>query len=92
MGEMSTLTRTQVVSTYRYLLRSIGIAFQGDTTTLIAARREARRRFEEGRKWTVEATEAIEGIEEARNVAKFLRQNLAQGIKEEEGDVYSILL
>jgi hypothetical protein len=87
--DMSQITKAEVVSVYRYVLRSIGIAFRGDTTTLNAARKEARRRFEEGRQWTANETKSIEGIEEARNVSKFLRQNLVQGIKEGENDCYS---
>ena len=86
---MSNITKTQVISVYRHLLRSINVAFQGDVVTLNAARREAHRRFEEGKNWT-EEVKAAEGIEEARNVSKFLRQNLVQGIKEEESDVYSL--
>ena len=41
----------------------MGLPFHGDTTTLSAARREARQRFKEGRK--LAAAEAVEGIEEA---------------------------
>lgn len=86
---MAQVARTEAVSVYRYLLRSIGIAFHGDATTLSAARREARRTFEEGRK--LATAEAVEGIEEARSVGKFLRQNLVQGVKEETDEVYSML-
>jgi complex III assembly factor LYRM7 len=84
------LTRTEVIQTYRYLLRSMGIAFQGDTVTLQAARKEARNRFEANRNLTVDAPEALEAISEARNVGKFLRENLVQGVKDESSDTYSI--
>lgn len=82
------VTRTEVLSSYRYLLRSIAIAFQGDIVTLSAAKKEARNRFEVGRKLNVDAPEALEGITEARNVGKFLRQNLVQGIKDEKKEIY----
>src|SRR5271165_7183410 len=49
------VTRTEVLSSYRYLLRSLAIAFQGDNVTLIAAKKEARNRFETGRKLNVDA-------------------------------------
>jgi hypothetical protein len=86
----SVLTRAEVIQTYRYLLRSVGIAFQGDTTTLQAARKQVRSRFEEKRNLSVETPEALEAITEARNVAKFLRENLVQGVKDESTDTYSI--
>jgi hypothetical protein len=82
------VARTEVLSSYRYLLRSITIAFQGDNVTLSAAKKEARNRFEIGRKLNADAPEALEGIMEARNVGKFLRQNLVQGIKDEKEEIY----
>jgi len=83
------LTKTDVIQTYRYLLRSMSIAFQGDTVTLQAARKEARTRFEGKRNLNVDTAEAADAIAEARNVAKFLRENLVQGIKDEKTDTYS---
>ena len=58
--------------------------------TLQAARKEARSRFEANRNLTVDAPEALEAISEARNVGKFLRENLVQGVKDESSDTYSI--
>ena len=84
--------RTEVLSAYRYLLRSMTIAFQGDNTTLSAARKEARNRFEVGRKLAADTPQAQEGVTEARNVGKFLRQNLVQGIKRSKEDIYRIIL
>ena len=84
------LTKTEVIQTYRYLLRSMQIAFQGDTTTLRAAKKEARNRFDEKRNLNVDSPEALEAITEARNVGKFLRENLVQGIKDESTDAYSM--
>src|SRR5437762_14130670 len=84
------VSRTEVLSAYRYLLRSITVAFQGDITTLSAAKKEARSRFEIRRKLAAESPEALEGVAEARNVGKFLRQNLVQGVKDEKEEMYRI--
>lgn len=86
------VTRTEVLSAYRYVLRSMTIAFQGDINTLSAAKKEARRRFEIGRKFVPESPEALEAVTEARNVGKFLRQNIVQGVKNEKEDVYRMNL
>jgi len=86
---MAQVTRADILHVYRYLLRSIRIAFHGDSVVLNAARKEARRRFDEGRNLTAGTDQAVEGIEEARNVSKFLRRNLVQGIKEDKDDYYS---
>jgi hypothetical protein len=85
-----TLTRADVLQTYRYLLRSMAIAFQGDTVTLLAARKEARSRFEGKRNLNVDTTEAADAIAEARSVAKFLRENLVQGIRDGESETFSM--
>lgn len=82
------VTRKEVLSAYRYLLRSITIAFQGDVNTLSAAKKEARSRFGIGKKLSAESPQAWEGLTEARNVSRFLRQNLVQGVKDEKKDVY----
>ena len=85
-----TLTRADVIQTYRYLLRSMAIAFQCDTVTLLAARKEARSRFEGKRNLNVDTTEAADAIAEARSVAKFLRENLVQGVKDGESETFSM--
>jgi hypothetical protein len=83
------LTRADVRSAYRYLLRSIGIAFQEDRVTLSAARAEARRRFHEANEtMDIGSPEAWEGFKEARDTGKFLRENLVQGIKDQETGAY----
>jgi hypothetical protein len=86
------VNRTEVLSAYRYLLRSIAIAFQGDHVRLSAARKEARKRFEMGKILDPDSAEALDGVTEARNVGKFLRHNLVQGIKDENSDVYRTYL
>ena len=82
------VARKEVLSAYRYLLRSMAIAFHGDTVVHTAARREARNRFNLARKFEPESEEAQKGLAEARSVGKFLRENLVQGIKDEESDSY----
>jgi hypothetical protein len=86
------VTRSEVLSSYRYLLRSISIAFRGDNATLLAAKNEARKRFNLGRDMAAESSEAVEAVNEARSVGKFLRQNIVQGIKDEESEIYSMSL
>jgi hypothetical protein len=76
------------LSAYRYLLRSIRIAFKEDHVMLLAARKEARRRFNEGRITNINSPDLVEQIEEATNVGKFLRQNLVQGVKTDKDDRY----
>jgi hypothetical protein len=79
------VTRADVRSAYRYLLRSMAIAFQEDHATLNAARIEARRRFNDGNKsLNADSAEALQAVKEARDAGKFLRKNLVQGVKDEE--------
>jgi hypothetical protein len=70
----------------------MAIAFNEDSSTLSAARKEARKRFEVGRKFEANAAEAQAGIDEARQVGKFLRENLVQGVKDEKSEVYRMEL
>ena len=86
------VTRTEVLSAYRHLLRSVTVAFQGDVTILSAAKKEARARFEIGRKLAAESPEALERVAAARSVAKFLRQNLVQGVKDGNEEIYRMSL
>lgn len=86
------VTRAEVLSAYRYLLRSISLAFQGDTIVMTAAKKEARNRFDAGQKEvSPESPGAFAGIQEARDVGKFLRRNLVQGVKDGKEDTYSTL-
>jgi hypothetical protein len=82
------VTKGQARLAYRYLLRSIAIAFQDDNVTLTAASKEARRRFELGKELDPQSNEAIDGVKEATDVAKFLRQNLVQGQQIPNSDVF----
>jgi hypothetical protein len=84
-----TVTRAEVRSAYRYLLRSIAVAFREDDSTLDAARNEARRRFNEGNKsLNADSAEALQAVKEARDAGKFLRENLVQGVKDEKNGNY----
>ena len=83
------VTRTEVLSAYRYLLRSIAIAFPGDHELLTAARTEARTRFDKARNLAADSNDAIEGVKHCRDVGLFLRRNVVQGVKDEDSDRYS---
>ncbi|KAF2262457.1 mitochondrial zinc maintenance protein 1, mitochondrial [Lojkania enalia] len=67
------------LAAYRHVLRSTRIAFQGDFNTLIAARYQARKNFEENRELPTGSEELSKQIIHAEEVAKFLRENLVQG-------------
>jgi hypothetical protein len=83
------VTRAEVRSAYRYLLRSITLAFREDHITLSAAKTEARRRFNEGSQTLkLESAEAEQAVQEVRDTAKFMRVNLVQGVKDEETGRY----
>jgi hypothetical protein len=69
----------------------MAVAFHGDNKVYTAARKEARHRFDLGRAYKSESEEAQQGVAEARNVGKFLRENLVQGIKDETKDSYRII-
>ena len=87
------VTRADIRSAYRYLLRSISIAFREDHVTLAAAKIEAHRRFSEGEKTlNADPAAASQAIKEARDIGKFLRENLVQGIKDERTGNYRINL
>lgn len=91
------MSREMALQTYRHLLRSTRIAFQGigstyvaaaraeshiypgDMGTLLAARHEARKNFENGRNLAVGSEEMSKQITHAEEVAKFLKENVVQG-------------
>ncbi|KAL7780055.1 hypothetical protein CFE70_010076 [Pyrenophora teres f. teres 0-1] len=90
---------------YRNLLRSARIAFQGkpqhlvhvshmltlvgDMNTLFAARTETRKHFEENRNLRVGSEELESALVHAKEVAKFLRENVVQGQAADE-DKYKL--
>jgi complex III assembly factor LYRM7 len=62
-------------------LRSAVVAdiCKGDLNTLVAARHEARKNFENNRGLAPESEEYSKQITHAEDVAKFLRENVVQG-------------
>ncbi|KAI4168790.1 MAG: hypothetical protein LQ343_006113 [Gyalolechia ehrenbergii] len=70
---------------YRHLLRSIQIAFQGDTRLLKSAISTARSNFESSRSLPPQSPEASAAIKHAEEVASVLRTNVVQG-REVEGE------
>ncbi|KAK9454313.1 mitochondrial zinc maintenance protein 1, mitochondrial [Dipodascopsis uninucleata] len=80
--------RPAVLSSYRQLLRSTRIAFNGDIPVLSAARSEARKQFRKGREELVDSSdtsileEIDKRLEHAQSVALLLRSNIVQGVKE----------
>jgi complex III assembly factor LYRM7 len=62
----------------------------GDTTTLLAARHEARKNFENNRGLATGSEEMSKSITHAEEVAKFLRENVVQGQADGTGS-YSTL-
>jgi hypothetical protein len=78
------VTPREVLSAYRHLLRSIAITFKGDTRVIIAAKKTARTKFDEGRNLDPRSEEAFKGLEEAKGASIFLRQAVIQGVKEDD--------
>ncbi|KAL1952953.1 hypothetical protein VTO42DRAFT_3820 [Malbranchea cinnamomea] len=69
------------LSAYRQLLRATRIAFDGDMHTLLAARAECRRHFDQNRRLGVDTPMHIQNALEA---AEVLRKNIVQGVKTEK--------
>lgn len=67
------------LSAYRNLLRSIQIAFQGDTRLLTSALGTARSNFDSSRSLPQQSPEASAAIQHAKEVASVLRTNVVQG-------------
>ncbi|CCG82161.1 Putative uncharacterized protein [Taphrina deformans PYCC 5710] len=77
------------IHAYRNIIRSAGIAFKGDTATLLAARMEIRRNFEASRELT--DSEQVTKVQHAQEIAKVLRQNVVQGrLDETKEDTYDL--
>lgn len=82
------VTRADVLSAYRYLLRSVRITFQGDKAMLTAAKKEARNRFDEGKELDPESPGVAAGVQEAREIGQLLRRNIVQGVREGDSNNY----
>lgn len=74
------------VVAYRHLLRAARIAFQGDAPILTAAQSQIRTEFRS--KATLDPSDASvpAAIQHAEEVARFLRENVVQGKKLDEGE------
>eukprot|EP00127_Corallochytrium_limacisporum_P003693 Clim_evm25s152 gene=Clim_evmTU25s152 len=81
--------RSRALAAYRTLLRSCQSTFKGDSETLVAAHAEIRRRFKESAENDTSEEVVLGKIEEAEQVAVFLRQNVLQG-KHLEGETYEV--
>ncbi|EEH03475.1 conserved hypothetical protein [Histoplasma capsulatum G186AR] len=90
---MAATTAPNPLTAYRFLLRATRIAFQGDFTTLHAARAEARKQFDQHRKQGVDTPMRIQ---HAMETAEILRTNVVQGVKisgaGEEAERYASIL
>ncbi|KAH0543697.1 hypothetical protein FGG08_002013 [Glutinoglossum americanum] len=74
------------LAAYRHLLRSTRIAFRvlkDDSRLLTAAHDSARRAFENSRLLPPNGTEALGGIAHAEEVARVLRHNVVQGVRQD---------
>jgi complex III assembly factor LYRM7 len=95
------------LAAYRALLRSTAIAFKGpsqtstkgqadppgDSRTLLAARQKVREGFESGRALACDGEEAAKQIQHAREVARFLRENVVQAeAMSKKADTFSKLV
>ncbi|KAI4132132.1 MAG: hypothetical protein LQ338_000886 [Usnochroma carphineum] len=70
---------------YRHLLRSITIAFQGDTRLLTSALSTARFQFEAARSLAPSSPDAAAKVAHAEEVAETLRRNVVQGTAVDDG-------
>ncbi|KAK2784996.1 Mitochondrial zinc maintenance protein 1, mitochondrial [Emmonsiellopsis sp. PD_33] len=67
------------LNAYRLLLRATRIAFQGDHTTLTAARLEARKQFDANRRVGIDSPMKVQ---HALETAEILRTNVVQGVRD----------
>ncbi|ROT41588.1 hypothetical protein SODALDRAFT_377247 [Sodiomyces alkalinus F11] len=72
------------LAAYRNLMRAARVAFQGDERILSAARQQIRQGFREKAPLSPTDPELQPAIQQANEVATFLRQNVVQG--EHRGD------
>ncbi|KAI1114101.1 hypothetical protein F5Y14DRAFT_190834 [Nemania sp. NC0429] len=75
---------------YRNLLRAARIAFQGDVAMLTAARSSIREGFRANAALEPTSPEFPAAVKHAEEVATILRQNVVQGKREGDGDLYKL--
>ncbi|KAH7358677.1 hypothetical protein B0T11DRAFT_284960 [Plectosphaerella cucumerina] len=72
------------LAAYRSLLRSAAIAFEGDVRTLLAAKQQIRQSFQANAALAPTDPNTQPAIDHAFEVAKFLRENVVQGTRQED--------
>ncbi|KAK4218956.1 hypothetical protein QBC37DRAFT_410903 [Rhypophila decipiens] len=73
---------------YRHLMRAARIAFEGDSRVLTAAREQIRTRFREKASLPASDPSIAPAIQQAEELAIFLKSNVVQGRR--EGDTYKL--
>ncbi|KAK4103362.1 hypothetical protein N658DRAFT_468085 [Parathielavia hyrcaniae] len=73
---------------YRHLLRAARIAFEGDTRMLGAARQQIRQGFRDKASLPPSDPSIPPAIQQAQEIATFLKTNLVQGRR--EGSTYKL--
>ncbi|KAF4119461.1 complex III assembly factor LYRM7 [Geosmithia morbida] len=73
------------LAAYRHVMRSARIAFQGDTSVLLAAKSQIRTEFRQNAA-LVDAKAIQDAILKAEDVSKILRENVVQGKKQDDKD------
>ncbi|KAI9163710.1 Mitochondrial zinc maintenance protein [Paramyrothecium foliicola] len=81
---------TMALAAYRNLMRAARIAFQGDAPVLAAAHGQIRNEFRQRAALDPTDSSVTESIKHAQDVAKFLRENVVQGIRGDEAGTYKL--
>ncbi|WZN58949.1 mitochondrial zinc maintenance protein [Chloropicon roscoffensis] len=76
--------RQTALGAYRLLLRSVAQTFKGDESTLLAAKKEIRQKFEDSRGMSDEKARS-DLIYEAYDAAEFIKTHVVQAELNEEG-------
>lgn len=85
---MASPTPSTLSSLYRHLLRTSRSTFQGDQRMLTAWRQFVRQKLPEQAGGSRNAALPDEVVKEWLDVAKMLRMNVVQGVKDEQDEVY----
>lgn len=72
------------LAAYRGLLRAAQIAFEGDLRTLSAAKQQIRQSFQANSGLSPSDPNTQPAIQHAVDVAKFLKENVVQGKRQED--------
>ncbi|KAH8837909.1 Mitochondrial zinc maintenance protein 1, mitochondrial [Pyricularia oryzae] len=74
---------TTALAAYRHLLRAAGVAFRGDERVLTAARQQIAGQFRQNA--SLPSDEREKAVKKAEEVASFLKQNVVQGRRTDDG-------